>query len=75
MKVWVLVIDHKHGTDTYVFSTEEKAREHLDAYIFEWWDDDDTVDPATLTREERVERYFYDHPDNEWYVLKHTWLF
>jgi hypothetical protein len=71
MKIWVLVIDHKYGTDTYAFSTEEKAREHLDGYIFEWWDVVD-IDPATLTHEERIERYFYDHPDNEWYVLRET---
>lgn len=74
MKIWILVIDHKYGTDTYAFSTEEKAREHLDGYIFEWWltDGPEGVDPSKLTPSERIEQYFEDHPDNEWYVLRET---
>lgn len=69
MSIWILVIDHKYGTDTYAFSNEETARAKLDAYMHEWWDDK-SVDPATLSHEERVERYFYGHPDCEWYVLR-----
>ena len=36
MKVWTLLIHHKHGEDVTVFSTYDKALEYLHAYI-EYW--------------------------------------
>jgi hypothetical protein len=38
MKVYVLVIDHKHGTDVSAYATEEKLNAALFAYCDQWWD-------------------------------------
>jgi hypothetical protein len=38
--VWVLRINHRHGTDISEFATEEKAREALVRYVIDNWDDD-----------------------------------
>lgn len=35
--VHTLTIDHKHGTYTRVFRTEEGARDALAAWVREWW--------------------------------------
>lgn len=37
--VWVLTIDHRHGSDTTVHRSEAGARKWLAGYVREWWDD------------------------------------
>ncbi|BBY54000.1 hypothetical protein H7J07_05200 [Mycobacterium koreense] len=37
--VWVLKIDHRHGTDATVHKTKQGAEEALLAYVHEWWDE------------------------------------
>lgn len=36
MKLWTLLIHHKHGEDVTVFLTYDKALEYLHAYV-EYW--------------------------------------
>jgi hypothetical protein len=36
-KVWVLTINHKHGTDIWVRRTQESAWQILVDYATEWW--------------------------------------
>lgn len=36
MRVWVVTIEHKHGTDTAVHRTEEGAQRALQGYVDRW---------------------------------------
>ena len=36
-KVYVLVIDHRHGSDVSVYATQEAAAASIEAYCREWW--------------------------------------
>ena len=75
-KVWVLVIEHKHGTDIYVNATEERARKALYEYCAASWDE--WMDKhhgflKDLKRDDVIDAYF--NPDQvaldpEWYILK-----
>ena len=74
--VWVLAIDHKHGTDISVHTTEKGARKALYQYCAEWWgeDLDKKYGPLKdLERDDVIQAYFdffqmWSNP--EWYILE-----
>lgn len=71
-KVWVIVIDHRHGTDTYAAGSENGAYRRAAAYCRDSWGErwpDSPTGYAGLTEREIVAAYFADHPD-EWMVLQ-----
>ena len=59
MTVWVVLINHKYGTDVDVFKTEDEALAGLDAYVQQEWTDycKDVAKPAEAS--ERIELYFH----------------
>lgn len=71
MNVYVLIIDHDHGTDVNVYATDELAKEALYEYVQEWWGDvsanagypKDCPDNAA----EAIAMYFEDN--SEWYAI------
>ncbi len=61
-QVWVLLIDHGHGTDTHVCKTEEIAQNRLIAFVKQWWsyefeDDGDPECPDVIDGD-ALETYF-----------------
>ena len=40
MQVYVMTIEHKHGSDSRVFRSEESALAALAAWAREWWPDE-----------------------------------
>lgn len=59
-KVYVLVIEHRHGEDLYVCRTTRGARKRLDAYVREWWDYEMGSFSMPATESERIEEYFLE---------------
>lgn len=63
-QVWVLNINHKHGNDISVHSTEEKMKDVLYNYVVQYWSDwmEDSdgkpIDIDKYKRDEAIERYF-----------------
>jgi hypothetical protein len=60
--VWVLAIDHRHGTDITAYGSEEAARSALAAYVDQWWEELADRDAGTLEppddRDEMIDNYF-----------------
>jgi len=73
MKVFVVVIEHKHDTDILVFDVYEKARAHVAAYAREWWDDradlSARADHREFSNEEVIDSYF-DENEQEFYQIR-----
>lgn len=38
--VTVLILEHKHGSDAYVFRAEADAKRKLIGFVRDWWDAD-----------------------------------
>jgi hypothetical protein len=57
MRIYTLVIDHRHGTSIYNFLSESEMHAALYAYVRENWTDEEDIDE--LLREEAIERYFH----------------
>lgn len=72
-KVWVLTIDHKYGTDTYVKRTEVGAKRELLSYVDRWWDEIDSTDAPAGTTEETIEFYF-ESREGEYYHIEEVEL-
>jgi hypothetical protein len=72
--VWVLSIDHRHGTNVYVHETEPGAKDSLVDYVRENWEDEvgrgfselDAEPPAD--DQEAIDAYF-DEVADESYIL------
>lgn len=69
MKVYVLAISHKHGTDFYVGATRADIEGDLDAYVAYWWEKElpDVVKPTDPGK--AAEEYFDRLGDRESYVV------
>ena len=67
MKVYAVVIEHRHGDDLLVFDSYDKCRTHVAAYAREWWEDragrDWRADHTTLSDEEVIAAYFDDNEE------------
>lgn len=66
--VWVLVIEHKYGFDTFAFSDYQKAENRLFDYVKMYWTDA-SDDECPEDAEEAIAEYFNSDVD-EWYVLE-----
>lgn len=58
MKVYVGVIDHKHGTDIYAAKTQDGLYSQLAAFCREWWKNDGPEGEAPPSDRELVSAYF-----------------
>lgn len=76
MKVWVAIIDHRHGQNVHVAETEEKAVESLYAYVKDWWKDE--IPQKRLPRNKKhfdvVKQYFELVEDEGFYLEQHEVL-
>lgn len=79
-KVWVLVIEHRHGFNHYAHRTERGAHQTLYDYACEWWDElDDEIECeprpalADFAPNDAVAFYF-EHIYEEWYTLEEVAL-
>lgn len=68
MKVWVLVIEHRHGFDVFVHRTQEGARQRLLAFVLEWWDREMDGAPQPDSPDLAIDMYFEEN-DREFYSL------
>lgn len=68
-QVWVLHIEHRHGSDYWVCATRQIAEVVLDNYVKEWWPQDGP-DGMSIPkrRDDRIEAFFDDN-DREFYSL------
>lgn len=80
--VWVVTIDHKHGGETNVYSSEAKAYAALYEWVCQWWDDakkwatyfdDDGAEKAVpdtvpADQQEAIQIYFAA-VGNEWFEV------
>ena len=57
MKVWVITVEHRHGSDTWVRKSENGAISSLAAYVSEWWSETGQSDMPTDAAE-AIEKYF-----------------
>jgi hypothetical protein len=84
MKVWVLHISHRHGTNIYPCASEEAARLELFHFVSEWWSevsDEDMPDDHSEAIEEYFEKKEDEHfdlgcddlvgyePHNRWIIV------
>ena len=70
MKVWVLIIDHKHGTDASVHVSRPAANKALFDYCNEWWPHE--FEGSKPPDDELVSEY-WDHMSNrgeEWHCIE-----
>lgn len=61
MKVWIAVVCHRHGVNTYAAKTRAKLMEQLYKFVEEWWDDEMPKDRCPIgnrSPEEAVREYF-----------------
>lgn len=76
-QVWVLAINHEHGTDHSVHSTYEELEETLYEYVKEYWDEfmqdseGSAPDIGEFSRGEAIEKYYETAGERlfceEWY--------
>ena len=60
MKIWIAVVEHRHGQNVYAARTKAKLLDQLYAYVKQWWESeipDEELSPK-LSKRTAVERYF-----------------
>lgn len=75
--VWVLQINHRHGTDTFVHRTAEGANDELFDYVKMWWSEavsryGELPEAMPQDRDEAVNEYFESMQDVESYTLEQS---
>ena len=67
MKVWIAVVEHRHGQNVYAARTKKALVRQLYEYVEEWWASEvpDEEWPADLPRQAVVDRYF-ERVGHEW---------
>ena len=67
MKIWIAVVEHRHGLNVYAARTKRKLVDQLYAYVKQWWESEipDEELPAKASRREIVDRYF-ERVSHEW---------
>ena len=58
MKLHVLSVEHKHGTNTSIHRTEESARDALHDYVAMWWEREMGDEPMPDGSGQAIEAYF-----------------
>lgn len=56
--VHVLVIEHRHGFDHWVFTSEESVKAQLHWFVTSWWNADGPKEPMPADRDEAIDLYF-----------------
>jgi hypothetical protein len=71
MKVWVVTIDHKHGTDSEVHASKASAEAALWGYCDEWWENEFHGVPRP-SDDKLVEAYWnrMSERGEEWHTLE-----
>jgi hypothetical protein len=59
--VWILTILHRAGTEIYVFSRWDIAREQLFKYIQEEWYEEYPFKDMPLERDEAIDNFFHEN--------------
>jgi hypothetical protein len=72
--VWILTIEHKHGTDVYAHKTEAGAKGALLDYVQEWWSIEVGDEPIPENPDAAIERYF-EEACNEFYSIQDSILY
>ena len=67
MKIWIAVVEHRHGQNVYAARTKRKLVDQLYAYVKQWWESEipDEELPAKVSKREAVDLYF-EHVGHEW---------
>ena len=58
IKVWIVAINHKHGTDLLAAASEGEANEKVATFAEEWWKDFFPDEDPPADRQELSRRYF-----------------
>ena len=67
--VWVLFIEHRHGTDTSVHTTREAAGDALYEYVSEWWNEEMWPELVPEDKDQAIMEYFDRMQDTEGAVI------
>jgi len=67
MKIWIAVVEHRHGQNVYAARAKRKLMDQLYAYVKQWWESEvpDEELPAKMSKREVVDLYF-EHVGHEW---------
>ena len=67
MRIWIAVVEHRHGQNVYAARTKRKLVDQLYAYVKQWWDSEipDEELPAKVSKREAVDLYF-ESVGHEW---------
>ena len=60
MKIWIAVIEHRHGQNVYAARTKKKLMDQLYAYVKQWWESEIPNEELLkkLPHKAAVEQYF-----------------
>ena len=67
MRIWIAVVEHRHGQNVYAAKTKKGLVDQLYDYVKQWWESEIPDDelPAKASRREIVDRYF-ERVSHEW---------
>ena len=67
MRIWIAVVEHRHGQNVYAARTKRKLLDQLYAYVKQWWESEIPDDelPANVSHQDAVNRYF-ERVGHEW---------
>ncbi len=67
MKIWIAVIEHRHGQNVYAARTKKKLVDELYDYVKQWWESEipDEELPTKVPKRKVVDLYF-EHVGHEW---------
>jgi hypothetical protein len=67
MKIWIAVVEHRHGQNVYAAKTKKKLVDQLYDYVKQWWESEipDEELPANVSKKQVVDDYF-ERVSHEW---------
>jgi hypothetical protein len=69
MRVFVLVIEHRHGRNVYAAATRNLAKNLLFAYVEDWWSQE--CKGSMPSRPGRAIKAYFDRVDDEsWEIIE-----
>lgn len=70
--LFVLCIEHRHGNDISVHTSEEEARDDLAGFVGDWWYEiDEPVDTSDMERDAAIDFYFEHQPGETYSISRH----
>jgi hypothetical protein len=70
-QVWVLRIDHRHGTNVEVFGNKPRAERGLIEYVDHWWDHEMSSIERPADDQAAVDLYFTEVRDETYDLEAH----